>query len=109
MRKKEEKPITSLAEYKRRLFWVNFVKVSAVVLFFTIITSIFLVFATDGKIITAIFGVKLGETMDVFYGLGYIIVGLASIAVIVLFSVRLVLGIIDKIKEIINDKKANKK
>ena len=33
MRKKEEKPITSYKEYKRRLFWVNFIKISAIVLF----------------------------------------------------------------------------
>ena len=109
MRKREEKPITSLAEYKRRLFWVNFVKVSAVVLFFTIAISIFLVFATNGKIITAIFGIKIGDLMDVFYGIGYIIIAIACIAIIVVFSVRLVLGIIDKIKEKINDEKADKK
>ena len=109
MRKKEEKPITSYREYRRRLFWVNFIKVSAVVVFFTIVASVLLIFATNGKIITAIFGVKLGDTMDIIYGAGYIIIGIACLAILVVFSVRLVLAIIDKIKEKVNEKKADKK
>ena len=99
MKKREDKPITNYKEYRRKLFWVNFIKISVSIFFILVCAFIFLILATNGKIITDIFGVKIKDLMDYVYGAGYILITIGIVFIVIIFSIRFIKGIIDYFKD----------
>lgn len=95
----EDKPITNYKEYKRRLLGVNFIKISVSIFFILVCAFIFLILATNGKIITDIFGVKIKDLMDYVYGAGYILITIGIVFILIIVSIRFIKGIIDYFKD----------
>lgn len=108
MSKREDKPITNYKEYKRRLFWVNFIKITVPIVLIILAVFIFLIFATNGKIITTLFGVKIKDLMDYVYGAGYILIICGIAFILVATAYRVLKGIISDIKYRKNNKDKNR-
>ncbi len=104
MVKKEEQPIKTYEEYKRRLRKVKIIKFLMIVIPALVVTFLLSILFSNGKVLQ-IFGIKNFYAVINFFYVAFYVISAVVIVIIIIVAIQL---LIKSISSYINDKKNDK-